>query len=187
MNRKSIINLENEDIENVRQFKYLGHMLSNVHTITPSFITNQISSAYQKWNELKSMLLDKRIHLPTRIKFLEAYIRSRLLYSVQAWQLNTAEMRKIESVWNGFLRRMVKGGFRRRNAPRDVDFNPEDSTSWAYIISNDELKRITNTTDIKVFCKTQHLKYIAHVMRSNNDILQKQFLFIHIILIPTEL
>ena len=123
------------------------------------------------------MLLDKRIHLATRIRFLEAYIRSRLLYSLQAWQLSTAEMKKIESVWNGFLRRMVKGGFRRRNAPRHVDFNPETETSWAYIISNDELKRITNTTDIKVFCKTQHLKYIAHVTRADNDSLQKQFLF----------
>lgn len=46
-----------------------------------------------------------------------------------------------------------------------------------YKISNEELKRITNTTDIKVFCKTQHLKHIAHAMRSNNDIIQKQFLF----------
>ena len=72
---------------------------------------------------------------------------------------------------------MVKGGFRRRNAPRAMDFNPENSTSWAYEISNEDLKRITNTTDIKIFFKTQHLKYIAHVMRSNNDTLQKQFLF----------
>ena len=28
-----------------------------------------------------------------------------------------------------------------------------------------------------VFCKKQHLKYVAHVMRGNNNSLQKQFLF----------
>ena len=74
-------------------------------------------------------------------------------------------------------RPMVRGGFKRRNAPRNDDFNPDDVIDWTYSINNEELKRITNTTDIKTFCKIQHLKYVAHVMRSDNDCLQKQFLF----------
>ena len=86
-------------------------------------------------------------------------------------------MKKIESVWNVFIRRMVKGGFQRKNAPTNNDFVPEEKTNWAYKITNADLKRITNTTDIKVFCKKQHLKYVAHVMRGNNNSLQKQSLF----------
>ena len=124
-------------------------MLSNIPTTTPSFITHQISSAYQKWNEMKPVLLDRRIHLKTRVKFLEAYIRSRLLYSVQAWHLSSAEMKKIVSVWNVFIRRMVKGGFQRKNALTNNDFVPEEETNWAYKITNADLKRITNTTDIQ--------------------------------------
>ena len=91
----SIISLRDEPIENVRQFKYLGHVLSNETSRSPAFINHQIASAYSKWNEIKSVLLDKRIFLSTRIKFLEACVRSRLLYSVQAWQLNAREMQKI--------------------------------------------------------------------------------------------
>ena len=116
---KSLITLRNEPIDNVRSFKYLGHVLSNELENSSAFINHQISSAYAKWNEMKSIFLDKRIFLSTRIKFLEACVRSRLLYSVQAWQLGAKDMRKLETVWCGFLRRMVKGGYARRNAPKN--------------------------------------------------------------------
>ena len=105
MNAKSLISLREEPIENVRRFKYLGHVLSNeVSNNASAFLNHQISSAFSKWNEMKSVLLDKRIFLSTRVKLLEACVRSRLLYSVQAWQLNAKEMRKLESIWYGFLR-----------------------------------------------------------------------------------
>ena len=120
MNAKSLISLREEPIENVRRFKYLGHVLSNeVSNNASTFLNHQISSAFSKWNEMKSVLLDKRIFLSTRVKLLEACVRSRLLYSVQAWQLNVKEMQKLESIWCGFLCCMVKGGFSRANAPKN--------------------------------------------------------------------
>ena len=36
---------------------------------------------------------------------------------------------------------------------------------------------ITKTSGIKNFCDKQHLKYIAHITRMENNSLQKQFLF----------
>ena len=121
MNTKSLISLRDEEIENVRSFKYLGHVLSNVNSNSPAFINHQIASAYSKWNELKTVLLDRRIFLSTRVKLLEACVRSRLLYSVQAWQLNAKEIHKLESIWCG---RLVKGGFGRKKAPK----NKKDKT-----------------------------------------------------------
>ena len=179
MNAESLITLGNEPIENVRNFKYLGHLLSNEISNTAAFVNHQIASAYSKWNELKSILLDRRIFLSTRMKFLEACVRSRLLYSVQAWQLNAKEMQKLESVWSGFLRRMVKGGFIRKNAPKNKKDKsiPEEEIDWSFKLSNDDIRKITKTSEIKDFCEIQHLKYIAHVTRMGNDSLQKQFLF----------
>ena len=175
----SLISLNGEPIEIVRQFKYLGHMLSNETSNTAAFINHQIASAYSKWNELKYVLLDKRVYLSTRVKFLETCIRSRLLYSVQAWQLNTREMQKLETVWHGFLRRMVKGGFKRKNAPTgstNVDIVAEE-IDWSFVISNKRVNEITKTTELKHFCEIQHLKYIAHITRLDNDSIQKQLLF----------
>ena len=179
MNAKSLISLREEPIENVRRFKYLGHVLSNeVPNNASAFLNHQISSAFSKWNEMKSVLLDKRIFLSTRVKLLEACVRSRLLYSVQAWQLNAKEMQKLESIWCGFLRRMVKGGFSRVNAPKNKkDLIPVEEIDWAYKFSNENIREITKSSSIKAFCEKQHLKYIAHVTRLGNNNLQKQFLF----------
>ena len=44
-------------------------------------------------------------------------------------------------------------------------------------LSNEALREITKTTEIKNFCDMQHFKYIAHVTRRENSSLQKQLLF----------
>ena len=56
----------------------------------------------QSGMRLSLFFLDKRIFLSTLVKFLEACVRSRLLYSVQAWQQGAKNMQKLESVWCGF-------------------------------------------------------------------------------------
>ena len=175
----SIISLRNlfKPIENVRQFKYLGHVLSNLNSPSSSFINHQMASAYSKWNEIKYILLDRKINLPIRIKFLETYVRSRLLYSVQAWTLSAVELNKIESVWHNFLRRMVKGGFSRKNVPLNNTEPIQGELDWSFKISKSQLIKITKSPSIKNFCLMQHLKYIAHITRMSNSSLQKRLLF----------
>ena len=74
---------------------------------------------------------------------------------------------------------MVKGDFARKNAPKNKKDKtiPDDEIDWSFKLSNDDIRRITKTSKIKIFCEIQHLNYIAHVMRLGNDSLQKQFLF----------
>ena len=50
------------------------------------------------------MLVSK---MSSRIMILEACVRSRLLYSVQSWELTASERNKLETIWHGFLRKMV--------------------------------------------------------------------------------
>ena len=76
-------------------------------------------------------------------------------------------MQKLESVWSGFLRTLVKGGFIRKNAPKikkDKSI-PEEEIDWSFKLSNDDIRKITKTSEIKDSCEIQHLKYIAHVTR----------------------
>ena len=53
--------------------------------------------------------------MTTRTIILEACVHSRLLYSVPV--LYACELRKIESIWHNFLRKMVAHGFKRKNVP----------------------------------------------------------------------
>ena len=130
--------------------------------------------AYAKWNELKPVLLNKEVKLSTRIRFLEAYIRSRLVYSVQAC---ATHCKGNEEDGNSFLRRIVRGGFERKNVPKsNDDIIPPEEIDWAYKINDKELFEITKTTELKHFCEIQYLKYVAHIERSGNYSLQKQLL-----------
>ena len=53
---------------------------------------------------------------------------------------------------------MVKGGFSRRNAPKNKEGQVDE-----------KIREITKTNGIKLFCDIQHLKYIAHVTRLENN------------------
>ena len=187
--KPSLFSVGGEKIKNVRTFKYLGHVITNNDDDPSHYLSFRISSAFQKWNELKHVLTDKRIFMSIRMKFLEACVRSRLLYSCQSWELSAAEMRKLETIWYGFLRKMVSNGYKRKFVPPEYlkakkaakktgEIVPEpEGLDWAYVFNNDKLREITKSTNISSFCRIQHLKYIAHITRLENDSLQKQLLF----------
>ena len=112
--KPSLISIGEVELKNVCVFKYLWHMIANTDVDPSHYLNFRISSAFQKWSELQHILTDRRILLSTRSKILEACISSHLLYSVQAWELSRQELRKIESIWCNFLRKMVVNGFKRK-------------------------------------------------------------------------
>ena len=65
---------------------------------------------------------------------------SRLLYSIQACSLTEKELDTIEVIWNGFLRKMVKGGYQRINTPtnKEKQTTTDKEVDWRYRISNDK-------------------------------------------------
>ena len=175
MELPSLVSIGSNHIKNVRSFKYLGYTITNTENSSQS-LHARIGAAYQKWNDLKYILTDRRIRLSTRVKFLTTCIRSRLLYCIQAWELTEKELGKVEVIWHSFLRKMVRRGFERKNAPDRAECEGTD-VDWSYRISNDRLRTITKTRPIRDFCLAQHLKYLAHICRLDNNALQKQVLF----------
>ena len=118
--KPSLISIGDVPLKNVRKFKYLGHMVTNLDEDPSHFLSFRIASAFQKWNELKHVLTDKRVYMSTRVKLLEACVRSRLLFSAQSWELLASEIRKLESIWHSFLRKMLSNGFKRKNVPQSI-------------------------------------------------------------------
>ena len=101
----------------------------------------------------------------TRTQILEACIRSRFLYSIQAWELSSRELRKIESIWHNFLRKIIAHGFKRKNVTleylKEKRSNPKSATDtlepvdldWAFVYTNNDLENITKTTTSPIFVK----------------------------------
>ena len=67
----------NEDIENVKDFTYLGQVFTN--DSEKYFTEYRVTRAKAKFNELKDVLADPKVNRRTRRKILEACVRSRLL------------------------------------------------------------------------------------------------------------
>ena len=201
---ESLVCLGKDTIENVKKFTYLGHTLSNDENSQSAFLSHRISSAYAKWNELKSVLTDKRIYIKTRVKFLNACVRSRLTYSVQSGFLNSTETIRLESIWMNFLRRLIRNGFQRENVPQsarrrtrsrasrssrtsrssrssqsepNAETVEDEDIDWRFRLTNQNIMNITKSGPISNFCVSQHLKFIAHITRLPNSAIQKRILF----------
>ena len=74
------------------------------------------------------------------------------------------------------MRRMVSGGFLRKNCPERAEENglPID---YGYKYANTDLVKITKTTPIRDFIFRQQIQYTAHICRLPNTDMRKKLLF----------
>ena len=100
------------------------------------------------------------------MKILNSIGRSRLAYSCQTWNLTKRQMDRIDSTYTSMLRKMVKGGYRRKK-----------ETGWSFKLSNDDLRRICEREDVSNFTARQQQKYLAHLVRQSNDTMTKRLPF----------
>ena len=87
----------------------------------------RIDLGERKFYELAKNLMNYKILLSTRVKILNALVRSRLTYSCQTWSISRVQFQRLSSVYCSMLRKMIKGGYRRK---RD---------SWSYVLSNKDI------------------------------------------------
>ena len=158
------ISINDEDLQNVRSFRYLGHWLTD-DPKQPKFLKQQLGAALGAWSKDRRYFCDFDINLRTRVKVAEARVRAKLCYALQSDRLRQRELDKIDSVWMRMLRAMVRGGLER------------EPNKYSYSISRARILTLCNTREASSFVREQHIKYVAHVCRMENSALQKQMLF----------
>ena len=175
---ESIIKLGDKNIKNVSVFKYLGVKISPKNDKV--MIQHRIESASAKFAELKDMFKNHRINTKVRARFMNAFVRSRLAYNVHTLFNASSIIQQLEIEWTRLLRRIVKCGSARINAPpRDATEQEKTEGNWdyRYKYTNKQIHKICGTRPIAHFIKIQQLKWIAHVVRMENNSLEKQSLF----------
>ena len=161
---KSIARLENQSVENVETFRYLGDEIKFDEPATGDAEVNlRISIAEAKFYELIKKLTNFRINLKTRVLILNSIVRSRLTYSCQTWTLNQAQMNKINSTYIQMLRKLIRNGSK--------------TEEFRYIYSNEQILRFCDTTDIPTYVAKQQESYLGHLARQPNHCLTKRLLF----------
>ena len=166
---ESIVTLNGTDLRNVKEFKYLG---ANVHHEEPNTGEVELNLRFQlansKFAEMSNLLQNHYIHLRTRIKFLDSFVRSRLTYSCQNWNLNQAQFDRLDVAYRRFLRRMVRGGFKRKEG---------EDNEFSFKITNIKLHKLCGTTDLNHFIREQQCNYAAHVVRTASNRAVKKLMF----------
>ena len=164
----SLLKIEDNNIENVREFTYLGHVFSN-QSANPT-IEQRKARANAKFHQLKEVLGDTKVNRHTRWKLLEACVVPRLLYGLQAAYPKEDQLKKLEACWYQILRSMVRGGWRR------VSDDPENP-DYRFIHTNKDLENILNAKSIREIARSRNLKYLGHVCRQENNAITKRMMF----------
>ena len=89
---------------------------------------------------------------------MNSFVRSRLTYACQNWNLKQTQFDRLDSCYTTFLRRIVRGGFRRCEG--------DDSNQFKLKITNAKLHKLCNTQDVSLFIKQQQCNYAGHLIRT---------------------
>ena len=120
---ESIVKLNDQVIENVEVFCYLGDGICFDQPSTgDASIDLRIAVVQNKYNQMSKKLRNRKIYLKTGVYIMNVMVRNCLNYSCQTWNINKQQQKRIRSAYTSLLRRMVKGGFKRK-----VDKNDEDA------------------------------------------------------------
>ena len=166
----SLYAVAGHSIQNVSEFKYLGHLFHREDS--SAFAIARVSSAVAQFQRFRYIFTDRNIKNRSKIRFLEAYVRSRLTYGVAAVVPTEAQIGQLCSCWYECLRRMTKGGFARKSV------SGGDELSSSFVWSNSDLEKRYGTPPLRDFIHVQFLRYIAHITRRPNDHPTKTALFI---------
>ena len=163
---ETIVKIENIPIKNVTTFKYLGCNIKYDEPSTgDSELAMRIDSAQCKFFELGKNLMNFKIMLVTRTKILNALVRTRLTYSCQTWNLTKKQIVQINAIYMSMLRKMVKGGYRRKPG------------SFSYVLTNVDILRRCNTESIVKFIAKQQRSYVIKVIKGENSKMMKRLMF----------
>ncbi|KAK2557205.1 Protein CLEC16A [Acropora cervicornis] len=166
---KNLIEINGFQIKNVQKFRFLGsHIKFNEVSTGEHEINIRLEAAKCKFAELENLLTNFKIKLKTRMVFYNAYVKSRMTYACQTWNLSDKLKRKLDSAHHQFLRRMVCNGFAR------IDREKED---FRFKFTNEKIRQFCCTTTLLEFIERQQIKFAAHICRQQNSRHTKQLMF----------
>ena len=151
---------------NVKIYRYLGCEIEfNKPSTGDTELTLRQDAAESKFYMLAKNLMNMKVNLKIRAHIMNSLVRSRAVYGCQAWCIHQIQMQKLNAAYVSLLRRMTKGGFKRK------------PNSWSYVHRNEDLLRMAKTDSLKTFVHKQQLKYVTSVIGKDNNSIVKCLLF----------
>ena len=152
---QATIQVDGKQLEQVQQFKYLGQTITNEGKSNKE-IQIRIAQAKSMFMKLNDIFMSRDISLDLRLRAINLYVFSILLYGDETWTLNGESTKKLEALEMWIFRRLARVSYRDR-------------------VSNEEvMRRLGIERGLLSQIKTHKLSYFGHVAR--HDSLQKTVL-----------
>jgi hypothetical protein len=145
----SIIRIEDNPVDKVVDFTYLGSTISTVDG-TNKDVQNRLGKARTAFSMLKPIWKSSQLSRKTKMKIYKSNVLSVLLYGAECWRMTQADKDKLEVFQNKCLRQIHR-------------------IFWPRTITNQNLHQISNVTTIDQILEKRRLKLLGHVFRMNSD------------------
>lgn len=149
------IKLNNNEYSIVKQFRYLGTIITEDNSIVPEICT-RIRNANKCYFALQNILKSRSLSRKSKIRTYKAIIQPILLYGSEAWPVTKETENRLQTFENKILRRI---------------FGPiicRESGTWR-IRKNAEIWQLYNEPLIKDTLKSRILRWAGHVARAPEE------------------
>ena len=155
INRKSNekINIDDQDIEAVEDFTYLGSILS-VDNGAEKDIKSRLQKARTSFSMLNPVWRSNKYSRRTKLRIFKSNVLSVLLYGSECWRMTATDISKLETFQNKCLRQICK------------IFYPN-------IISNRDLLDLTRMDKLEFQIKKRRHRLTGHILRMSSQRIPK--------------
>jgi len=153
--------IDNQRVEHVQQFKYLGQIIASDGKVKRE-VSRRLALGYAAFNKLgkQGIWKDKLISRRTKLTLYQVIVRTVLLYCAETWPVGPADVNKLDTAQMSCLRRIC--GDRSWGA---------DCTPYA------ELRRQCQMPSIENLITYHRLRWLGKVCRMSHDRLPVRTLF----------
>ena len=151
------IKLNDQALEKVNNFTYLGSKMSTTGDTTPE-ISTRIALAANAFNRLSNIWKSKTLRKRTKLKIFNACVIPVLTYGCESWKSTITLDKKLDSFENKCLRRLL-------------------NLRWSDFKSNTQLRQETKQDYVSNFIRKRRWTYIGHALRMDQTRLPHQALF----------
>ena len=140
--------IQQEPVKNVREFQYLGSILTTDARSTTE-IKRRIGIAKTVFRRMKNLLTNSRLSVQTRVRAIKTYVWSTLLYGCKAWIVSGEMERRLEAMEMWCWRRMLRVGWVERRSNVSI------------------LESIQERRELLAVVRKRQMTFLGHVMRAD--------------------
>ena len=139
------IKIQNEEIESVDNFTYLGSIISPKDEAAKD-ITNRLNKAKAAFVMLRPVWISQQYSRTTKLRIFKSNVITTLLYGAECWRFTDSDTQKLERFQRKCLRYILR-------------------IWWPNVISNRNLMQQTNFIPIEKEIEKRRMRLLGHVLR----------------------